>query len=699
MTDRIGQQLGNYRLVRLIGQGGFADVYLGEHIHLGTKAAIKVLSMRLTSDNVEHFRDEARTVAGLVHPRIVRVLDFGIEDATSTPYLIMDYAPNGTLRQRYPRGAHLPLPQVVSYVKQVAEALHYAHERRLIHRDVKPENMLLGANDDVLLSDFGIALVAHSTRYQNTQEVIGTAAYMAPEQLQGKPRRASDQYALGIVVYEWLTGDRPFRGSFTEIYSQQMFVSPPPLRERSPEVPPTVQEVVFTALAKDPERRFGSVLAFANALEQATQISPLRPAAFPPGFSPSAQLFLPTEIVGAISPNPSSPPTNVDTPAIRSSEPTIVATPSSPRGVPSSPIRVSTPFGEPQSAKRGLSRRAVVAGLVGLAVVGGGVTWAVLSYLRGNSLPASIATPTSVSRSVATPLGTTLNIYHGHAASVGAVAWSLPDGQRIASGSGDRTVQVWDATSGGNVLTYRGHSGSVQSLTWSPDGTRIASGGDDQTVQVWDAASGNPIYTYSGHSDTVWAVAWSPGGRYIASASGDRTVQVWEASSGSPVYTYHGHSDFVYAVAWSPDSTRIASGGGDQTVQVWDAADGGHAFTYRGHAGSVNAVAWSPDGKRIASSKDTTVHIWNPNSGNDIVVLQRHFEPVTAVSWSYDGTHIVSGSTDRTARVWDTSSGKTTFIYRGHSQKVWNVAWSPPGAGNRVASASEDRTVQVWQAL
>src|SRR5947209_15933478 len=267
MIDRVGEQFGNYRLIRLLGQGGFADVYLAEHIHLGTEAAVKVLSIRLTSDNVEHFREEARTVARLVHPHIVRVLDFGVEG--NTPYLAMDYAPNGTLRQRHSKGSRLSLATIVSYVKQVTEALQYAHEKKLIHRDIKPENMLLGESQQVLLSDFGIALVAQSTRYQNTQDVIGTAAYMAPEQLQGKPRRASDQYSLGIVVYEWICGDRPFHGSFTEIYSQHMFAPPPPLHEQVPGLPPAVEEVVFTALAKDPQQRFGSVQAFANALEQA----------------------------------------------------------------------------------------------------------------------------------------------------------------------------------------------------------------------------------------------------------------------------------------------------------------------------------------------------------------------------------------------------------------------------------------------
>src|SRR5690348_4219948 len=142
MVDRVGQQLGNYRLSCLIGHGGFAEVYLGEHIHLNTQAAIKVLQMQLTGSHLEQFRNEARTIASLVHPNIVRVLDFGVEE--DTPFLVLDYAPKGTLRQRHPRGIPLPPLSVVPYVKQAAAALQYAHERRLMHRDVKPENMLVG---------------------------------------------------------------------------------------------------------------------------------------------------------------------------------------------------------------------------------------------------------------------------------------------------------------------------------------------------------------------------------------------------------------------------------------------------------------------------------------------------------------------------------------------------------------------------
>ncbi|TMD59452.1 MAG: serine/threonine protein kinase, partial [Chloroflexi bacterium] len=161
MSDRVGQQLGKYRLLNLIGKGSFAEVYLGEHLHLNTQAAIKVLHAQFTSEDRERFYTEARTVARLVHPHIVRILDFDVEDGI--PFLVMEYAPNGTLRQRHPKGTRVPLDIVVSYVKQVAGALHYIHTQKLIHRDVKPGSMVLGRNGEILLVDFGIDIIAQST--------------------------------------------------------------------------------------------------------------------------------------------------------------------------------------------------------------------------------------------------------------------------------------------------------------------------------------------------------------------------------------------------------------------------------------------------------------------------------------------------------------------------------------------------------
>ncbi len=311
MADRAGQQLGNYRLIRLIGKGGFAEVYLGEHVFLNTPVAVKVLHTQLSREDMEKFLKEARTIARLVHPHIVRVTDFGVE--SETPFLVMDYAPNGTLHQRHPPGSVLQPATVANYIAQVAEALQYAHNERLVHRDIKPENMLIGRNNDILLSDFGIALVTQSSLYQNTEDVVGTIIYMSPEQINGKPRPASDQYALAIVAYEWLCGDTPFHGSFTELCTQHMYATPPSLRVKNPNISPELDQVLQTALAKDPHLRFGSVQAFANAFGQAAQIG--KTPNISPLPSPSPPLILPSSLADTQYVAPSSPsmPPSADT--------------------------------------------------------------------------------------------------------------------------------------------------------------------------------------------------------------------------------------------------------------------------------------------------------------------------------------------------------------------------------------------------
>jgi len=266
IMNRIGQHFGNYRLVSFLGQGGFAEVYLGEHVLMGSSAAIKILNIQLISSDSQRFIQEARTLATLEHPRIVRVKECGIEGGI--PFLVMDYAPNGTLRQRHPVRTRVPLEQVISYVSQVADALQYAHNHRFIHRDVKPENMLVGRSGEVLLSDFGIAVMSATSSIRYNKDSAGTAIYMAPEQIERQALPASDQYALGIVVYEWLCGEVPFQGSFSEITAKHLHTPPPPFRQKGVNVPPVVEGIVMKALAKKPQDRFPSVREFALALQQ-----------------------------------------------------------------------------------------------------------------------------------------------------------------------------------------------------------------------------------------------------------------------------------------------------------------------------------------------------------------------------------------------------------------------------------------------
>lgn len=267
MGQQVGDQFSNYRLIRLLGTGGFAEVWLGKHPNEQREVAVKVLNVQLpTVEEQDNFLREAHYLGRLVHPHIVRLLDCGIQG--EKPYLILDYAPNGTLRQRYRRGTMLSASQVAQYIKQIAEGLQYAHNQRIIHRDIKPENMLLDSNEKVLLGDFGISLPGQTLPYPKTQDIMGTTGYMAPEQLDGHPALASDQYSLAVVAYEWLSGAVPFKGTPIEIRIRQRG-SPPPLSKRVIGDSPDLEQALFKALSEEVTGRFRRVQDFADALEQA----------------------------------------------------------------------------------------------------------------------------------------------------------------------------------------------------------------------------------------------------------------------------------------------------------------------------------------------------------------------------------------------------------------------------------------------
>ncbi|HVB23393.1 MAG TPA: serine/threonine-protein kinase [Ktedonobacteraceae bacterium] len=629
MVDRAGQQLGNYTLMRKLGEGGFAEVYLAEHIHLGTQAAIKVLHTQLSADSMDEFRTEARTIARLIHPSIVRVLEFGIEE--KTPFLVMDYAPNGTLRQKHPKGVPLPLTTIVSYVKQIASALHYAHEEKLIHRDVKPENMLVGRRDEILLSDFGIALVAQSSRLQSTQEVVGTVSYMAPEQIQGKPRPASDQYALGIVVYEWLSGTRPFQGSFTELCTQHMFASPPSLREKMPNISNDVELVVMTALAKDPKARFGTLQAFANALEQASQ-SVSRPSVAPLTLAPpTVRVLVNTE------PIPPPPPN------IRYTQP---VAPQPPFRYVAPPVS-SSPYikGRPASSSSGKLPLRVYERHTQIIRT---VAWSP----NGMLIASGSSDKTVHIWNTATGQG--LQVYRLHNDGVNDVTWSL-DGKYVISASDDKTVHKWQADTGHNMLIYRGHADMVRCAAYLSNSELIVSGGAGKVVLVSGAIRGQRILSYIGHKRSINALAFSPNESYIASASDDGTIQVWDVAVGRTSFIYSGHdgaSVWIQAVAWSPDGSRIASGDANGKIHIWDAATGKQLTTCNGHTGRIYSLTWSPDSKYFASGcGDSTMQVWDSSTGQSLFTYY-HSAPVNSVAWSPDGSRIATGCDDRIARIW-----------------------------------------------
>ena len=700
MVDRIGKQLGNYTLTRFLGKGGFAEVYLGKHVYLNTNAAIKALHVQLASGEQENFLKEARLIASLVHPNIVRVLDFGIDDGT--PFLVMDYAPNGTLRQIHPRGTILPLLTVVTYARQIAEGLHYAHMKKMIHRDVKPENLLVGANHEILLSDFGTALLVETIHNQSLFEMSGTVTYMAPEQIQGKPRPASDQYGLAVVVYEWLTGGPPFRGSLTELFTQHILAAPLPLREKSPTIPLDVENVIMTALSKDPDKRFGSVKAFANALEQACLVEQPTISARPPSMPLTPIPEPPASIIGE--PTLALPPKDPGSSDNGSAKIEVESEPVTKEPVVSEPISggavitpvlssstPSTPLSTLSVRKRRISRRTALLGITGIVVVGGAAGGAILFWSKITHKIQTILMPSPPPPTVS-PQRNTAYIYRGHTGSVNSLAWS-PDGQSIVSGSVDKTVQVWQATSGNELFMYS-HSLQVRAVAWSNDGKYIASGGRSKEVQVYDVTTRHHTYTYPGDSKIVSAIAFSPDTSRVADGSG--TVQVWDTTTGGHLLVYKGHFSSINGVAWSPDGTLIASASQDHSVRVWHAVTGQTLFTYMGHGDMVKAVAWSHDGKHIASASfDKTVQIFEATTGKHLLTYTDP-DTVHALTWSPDDTRIASASGDSKVRVWNATTGVNIVAYNGHVAVVNSVAWSPDG--QLIASGGGDTTVQVWSA-
>ncbi len=723
-----GQYIGDYQVIDSIDEGRFTHIYLCQY--QSRQVRVEVQRPPLMSEAREDFLAQARTLMKLEHPNILRLRDAGIDN--SNPFLVTDYVPFLTLRQVYKSEAARPLAKLLPYLKQSADALDTIHNEHMLHGDVRPENILLDRNNNILLWGFRIDAIEQNRErlnYHKVEAMRDAIAYSAPERIQGKPSPASDQYSLAIIVYEFLSGTVPFTGSYIEIAEKQAQAVPPLLREKG--VSSRIEQIVMRALSKDPKKRYTDVQMFIRALE--TEVAreqgislppPVRKAPPPPVQPINVSLHQPSTIAAPARP-PQGPATMpgsapMQAPAtLNAFHAPLVSSgiaqvaqqaPMQPQNyVPTTPPLPPSELAPRRGENNKVSRRAFAVGLVAVAALGGAGGWYVLSK---KLTPPAVPTITPNETPPATT--TTVNnksalIFTGHLAAVNAVAWS-PDGRLIASASDDTYVQVFEAATGKRRVIYTGHTKEVAAVAWSPNGRLIASAGQDGTVQIWTVSNGNKVLTYKGHSNRVNSVSWSSDGQLIVSGSEDKTVQVWNSSSGNLLFNFTGHTAGVLCVEWQPGNSSVASGSWDGTLRDWATvqhgnhfAAGDQIFNYGGHGkGEVLALTWSPDGAFIASAgADQTVQISNGASGTPRPPFfidhrdPQQVNPVRAVDWAPDGNDIASGDSEGKVLVWHTAGRKTFFIYRGHTKAVNAVAWSPDG--KRIASASTDTTVHIWQ--
>ena len=714
---RRGSLVAGYRLEAQIGAGGMAVVFRARDERLNRPVALKILAPGLASDPEfrRRFLAESRAAAAVDDPHIIPIYEAG--EAEGALFIAMRFVQGGDLRHVLAREGAQPPARAAEFLSPVASALDAAHAAGLVHRDVKPANILVdvrpGRPDHVYLSDFGVSKGATaSVSLTGAGQFLGTPDYSAPEQIQGRPVDSrADQYALACVAFQLLTGQPPFeRDQGMAILLAHLSEPPPSLAGRRPDLPTAADEVLARALAKVPEKRFGSCADFADALRAALGLASYDPRGTAP--VPALAPDHPPTVIAAPPPEPASEESNgkADVPAEPADVPANLAAPvtmdSLPRGRPAvanartadQPLPTIPAAGR-QAASRRRRGRILAIALAGVVLAAAAVAGSLLA-----SAPDPPRSPgPALSPDAASAAKPTATLTVPGSSIVSSVAFS-PNGMTLAAADENGHTYLWNIT----ARTPRATLPDPYSITTvafgsSPESAIVATGDSAYDVCVWNAAKGTLTRSFQvlDYNQGIDSVAVSPDGSTLAAADIDGSLFLFDwqtAATGlTPTFTTPDGGP-VNSVAFSPNGATLAAGDRNGKIFLWNVAAGTLAATLTDtRSTGVSSVAFSPNGATLAAGdRNGSTFLWNVAAGTLAATLtDPRSTGVSSVAFSPNGATLAAGDGDGSTFLWNVAARTlAATLTDPRSTGVSSVAFGSDGA--TLAAGDYNGRIYIW---